>query len=160
MNLERILVEMLPEVRIFAKKLARKGLDYDDCYSTISMKLWEAINRAELREDYRGFCISVMHREMMKAYRDSRTIKRSIVSYATEADEGTIGGYEEHVDILLVGKAAALVNELPKREAAILRYHYLEDHDMKDVAAMCGVTATAMTDGHNRLKAKLREEFA
>lgn len=148
-----VFLRHIDEVKLWARRLARRGVEYDDAFSEISCRVLGQMTGCSGWTNP-GYMLGL--RAQMTAYKILR-----------ERNAGKRGAKEEHVDFssadihgddmpgdpILMRSIQGL--DLTQRERLILHKHYLQDWDMKDVAAHIGVTKAAMTDAHASLKVKL-----
>lgn len=151
-----ILVEHLNELKIWARRLSRRGIDYDDALSELSCRIipmMKDVQKWANKGAVLGFRAKYAAYKIM---RDTNAQKRGVKDEHVDIGDVDVEAFTGISDPLLMKRLGMILPSLSERERLILDKYYLDDWDMQDIAAKLGVTKSALTSAHNGLKSKLK----
>lgn len=149
-----VILENMREFDFWARRLARRGFEYEDALNDIILRSIPDIRSAKVVSNWGALVFVLARNSAFKVLRDSNARKRGKKEVQVDVDGCDIMSDEFQSDCLMIRNAFNL--DLTDRERDILNRHYFNDEDVKDIANSWGVTKSAATAYHNSLKSKLR----
>ena len=143
------------EFDVWARRLARRGFEYDDARSELIASIL-----SNFPHGVSNMGAVIGYRCKITAFhmlRDSGREKRGKWADTVDAWEVDVPSDESFQDSMLMRRSMAIAEDIGGRSFDIYMRHYVNDEDMKDIAESYGISKSAMTYSHNKLKKAMRE---
>lgn len=149
-SLRRLLAELLPDLRAFARFLAGSRTEADDLVQEAVVRTLQALPRLEADIDLRAWCMAVVrntfYEQLRRRKREARQLAESGAPPMTEAAQEVPGQMRD------LGRALATLPPL-LREALVLVGAQGLSHEA--AAAVCGVPVGTMKARVSRARRQL-----
>lgn len=154
----RIILDNKREFDRWARRLARRGFEYQDAYNELVISVL-----ADFPPYGHNYGAIIGHRCKIKSYhmvRDRGAEKTGSKVDKIDYSDLDIPFDEEKSDVILLNNCRRIAESIGGRELDIFNRHYIGDEDIKDICASYGLSRAGLTASHNNLKNALREAMA